>query len=218
MPARAFRLRIKRPGQIAQGVDGVIETLIEVPEDPLRGLALIAHPHPLHGGSLDNKVVYTIARAVLGCGFVAVRPNFRGVGASDGEYDHGMGETEDLLVVARAVGEAYPGLDWWLFGFSFGAYVQHRVAQRLSAQRLVMVGPAVSMYAFEPPAIHTDIIHGAEDELIPLGIVADHAREHGIPLQVIEGADHFFNRKLVALRQALSGLGLGPGGCAPVAE
>lgn len=202
MPVKARRLRIKRLGD----EPGVIETLIEEPDGPPAGLALIAHPHPLHGGTLDNKVVYTLARAALAKNLVAVRPNFRGVGASDGEYDHGIGETEDMLTVAHAVAPAYPGLAWTLFGFSFGAYVQHRVAYRLPAQRLIMVGPAVSMYAFEPPAIRTDILHGDQDELIPVGIVADYARQHGVALHEIAGADHFFNRKLTDLKQHLLGL------------
>jgi hypothetical protein len=192
-------LRIKGPG-------GAIETLVEDPEGERAGLALIAHPHPLHGGSLDNKVVWTMAKAALECGYVAVRPNFRGVGASDGEYDYGIGETEDLLTVAEAVGTHYSGLKWALLGFSFGAYVQHRVSHRLPADRLVMVGPAVSMYDFEPPAVPTDILHGEADELIPLGIVADYAAQHGIPLHVISGASHFFHGKLSDLKATLLGL------------
>lgn len=192
------RLRIKRP----EG--GVVETLVEDPEAERAGLALIAHPHPLHGGTMDNKVVYTLARAALACGYVAVRPNFRGVGASDGEYDHGQGETDDLLAVARAVGAHYPGLAWSLLGFSFGAYVQHRVARRLPAERLIMVGPAVSMYPFEPPAIRTEIVHGELDALVPLAVVEDYARRHAIPLHVVAGADHFFHGRLAELRRLVT--------------
>jgi hypothetical protein len=192
-----YRLRVKRQP------DGVIETLIEDPGPERAGLALIAHPHPLHGGSLDNKVVWQIARSVLDLGYVAVRPNFRGVGASDGEYDHGVGETEDLLAVAAAVGAGFPGLAWTLFGFSFGAYVQHRVSRRLPAERLVMIGPAVSMYDFEPPPLRTDIVHGEADELIPLGIVRDYAERHGIALHVIPGGSHFLHGKLGELKQHL---------------
>ena len=197
---KQHRLRIKRPD------GGAIETLIEDPEAGRVGLALIAHPHPLHGGSLDNKVVWTIAKAALECGYVAVRPNFRGVGASDGEYDHGIGETDDLLTVAAAVGAYFADLKWSLLGFSFGAFVQHRLSHRLPAERLVMVGPAVSMYAFEPPAIRTDIIHGERDELIPLGVVQDYATRLKIPLHVIPGAGHFFHGKLGVLKQTLLGL------------
>lgn len=190
-------LRIKRPG------GGFIETLIEDPRQEHAGLALIAHPHPLHGGTMDNKVVHTLAKAALQCGYVAVRSNFRGVGASDGEFDHGIGETEDLHAVAAAIAPHYPGLEWSLLGFSFGAYVQHRLARRMPAKRLLLVGPAVSMYPFEAPAIPTDIIHGAADQLIPLPAVDAYARAHGITLHVVPDADHFFHGRLTDLKQLL---------------
>lgn len=200
-PARqAFsgeRLLVPRPD------GGVIETLVERPNAKPRGLALIAHPHPLHGGSLDNKVVYMLARAALACGMLAVRPNFRGVGASSGVYDHGVGEVEDLMAVAAYLGPRYAGLEWSLLGFSFGAYVQHRLACRLPAERLMMVGPAVSMYAFETPALPTEIVHGEADELISLDSVADYAGRHHIPLHVIAGAGHFFHSRLLELRQTV---------------
>lgn len=180
--------------------------MVEDPGGDRAGLALIAHPHPLHGGTLDNKVVATLAKAALHCGFVAVRPNFRGVGGTDGEYDHGVGETEDLIAVVGAVGAGFPGLTWSLLGFSFGAYVQHRVACRLPAERLVLVGPAVGMYAFAPPALRCDIVHGELDELIPLGVVRDYAETHGATLHAMPGAGHFFHGRLIELRQRLEGL------------
>lgn len=182
---------------------GVVETLVEHPDGLPRGLALIAHPHPLHGGSLDNKVVYMLARAALACGLVAVRPNFRGVGGSSGEYDFGVGESDDLLAVAGHLAARHPDLPWSLLGFSFGAYVQHRVARRLSADRLILVGPAMSMYAFESPAIPTEIVHGEADELIPLSVVDDYARRHRIPLHVIAGAGHYFHGRLLELRETV---------------
>ena len=186
--------------------DAVVETVVEEPEGEARGLALVAHPHPLHGGSLDNKVAHTLARSALACGYVAVRPNFRGVGVSTGEYDHGIGETEDLLAIAEHLAPQFGYLPWTLLGFSFGSYVQHRVARRLDARQLIMVGPAVSMYDFAPPAIATTIIHGEEDELIPLAAVQSYAREHGIPLLTVAGAGHFFHGKLVQLRNLVEGL------------
>lgn len=197
LPSRGERHLIPRPD------GGVVETLVERPTGEARGLALIAHPHPLHGGSLDNKVVYMLARAALACGLVAVRPNFRGVGESSGGYDYGVGEADDLLAVASFLAPRYAGLSWSLLGFSFGAYVQHRVARRLPAQRLILVGPAVSMYAFEPPTVPTEIVHGEADELIPLAIVEDYARLHRIPLHVIAGAGHFFHGRLVELRETV---------------
>ncbi len=187
------RLRIKGPA-------GAIETVIEEPATPAIGLALIAHPHPLKGGSLDNKVAWTLARAALACGLIAVRPNFRGVGDSAGEYDHGIGETEDLLALATAITAHYGKHPWTLMGFSFGAYVQHRVAQELRAERLIMVGPAISMYSFEATHIPTTILHGTEDEVIPFQAAREYADTHAIPLLAIEGAGHFFHGKLRELQ------------------
>lgn len=185
---------------------GVTETLVETPAEAARGLALIAHPHPLHGGSLDNKVTTMLARAALTCGLIAVRPNFRGVGASTGTFDDGIGETEDLLAVAVEMGRRHPGLSWWLLGFSFGAYVQHRLAGRLEVEGLIMVGPAVTLYPFGPPPVPTAIVHGAADALIPLAQVEAYARQHAIPLVVLPAADHFFHGQLIALRDTVRSL------------
>ncbi len=196
---KKHKLRIKGPA-------GAIETVIEEPDGEPRGLALVAHPHPLRGGSLDNKVAWTLARAALSCGLVAVRPNFRGVGGSEGEFDHGVGETQDLLAVARAVEAHYGSLPWTLMGFSFGAYVQQRVARKLHAQRLIMVGPAVSMYVFEPPRIPATILHGDQDEVIPFAAVRDYAQAHAIPLIVVEGCGHFFHGRLKELQGHVEGL------------
>lgn len=196
---KRHKLRIKLPV-------GRIETVIEDPEEGRRGLALIAHPHPLHGGSLDNKVAWTLARAAVNRGLVAIRPNFRGVGESEGTFDHGIGETEDLLGLAASIAPHYPELPWTLLGFSFGAYVQHRVAAELNAERLIMVGPAVTMYEFAAPAIPTHIIHGVEDELIPIAYVRKYAHAHGIPLHEIEGAGHFFHGRLKPLQALVESL------------
>jgi len=191
---KKHKLRIKGPA-------GAIETVVEVPAGEARGLALVAHPHPLRGGSLDNKVAWSLARAALACGLIAIRPNFRGVGASEGDFDHGVGETEDLLAVARAGAARYGPLPWTLLGFSFGAYVQQRVAKRLHAERLIMVGPAVSLYAFEPTRMPATIIHGEQDEVIPFAAARDYAKAHAIPLIVVEGCGHFFHGRLRELRE-----------------
>ncbi len=197
--SKQHKLRIKGPV-------GAIETVIEEPSGQATGLALIAHPHPLKGGSLDNKVAWTLARAAVACGLVAVRPNFRGVGESAGEFDHGIGETEDLLALSRAITAHYGPLPWTLMGFSFGAYVQHRVAQELHAQRLIMVGPAVSMYSFEATNIPCSIIHGSDDEVIPLQAAHAYANEHAIRLIEIAGAGHFFHGKLRELQTQVEAL------------
>jgi alpha/beta superfamily hydrolase len=196
---KKHKLRIKGPA-------GAIETVIEEPAGEPRGLALVAHPHPLRGGSLDNKVAWTLARAAMSCGLVAIRPNFRGVGDSEGEFDHGVGETEDLLAVARAVEAHYGVLPWTLLGFSFGAYVQQRVAKSMHAQRLIMVGPAVSMYEFEPTEIPATIIHGDQDEVIPFAAARDYAAAHAIPLIVVAGCGHFFHGRLRELQDHVEAL------------
>ena len=197
--SKKHKLRIKGPV-------GAIETVIEEPSGEVRGLALIAHPHPLKGGSLDNKVAWTLARAALACGLIAVRPNFRGVGDSAGEFDHGIGETEDLLALAESISAHYGKHPWTLMGFSFGAYVQHRVAQALHAERLIMVGPAVSMFDFEATRIPTTILHGTEDEVIPFHAAREYADTHAIPLIEIKGAGHFFHGKLRELQTHVESL------------
>lgn len=184
-----------------QGPAGAIETVLEEPAGAPRGLALVAHPHPLHGGSLDNKVAWTLARAALACGLVAIRPNFRGVGKSEGTFDHGVGETEDLLAVVRAMQARYGALPWTLLGFSFGAYVQQRLARHLAAQRLILVAPAVSLYEFAPPATATVILHGDRDEVVPFAAAQAYAEAHAIPLVVLADCGHFFHGRLRTLQE-----------------
>ncbi|MFO7543234.1 MAG: alpha/beta hydrolase [Thiobacillus sp.] len=181
---------------------GKLETVIDDPETDRNGLLLVAHPHPLHGGSLENKVVTTLARAGNEAGWVSVRPNFRGVGMSDGAFDAGVGETEDLLAVARFVESSYPGLPWVLAGFSFGAFVQHRLRQQLDAQRLILVAPAVTMYEFDPVPPDTVMIYGDADELIPPAAMRLWAEQHALTQKVIPDAGHFFHGKLKELKQA----------------
>ncbi|OYW23245.1 MAG: alpha/beta hydrolase [Hydrogenophilales bacterium 12-63-5] len=183
---------------------GKLETVIDDPEGERRGLLLVAHPHPLHGGTLDNKVVTTLAKAANEAGWVSVRPNFRGVGMSDGIYDAGMGETEDLLAVARFVEASYPNLPWALAGFSFGAFVQHRLRQQLDARRLILVAPAVTMYAFDPVPPDSVLIYGDADELIPPAAMLHWAEQQQITVKVIPNAGHFFHGKLGELRQAFT--------------
>ena len=192
-----------------------IETLIEEPDGQPVGLALVAHPHPLRGGTLDNKVAQTLARAALARGLVAVRPNFRGVGASSGEHDHGLGEADDMLAIIAAIASGFGYLPWTLLGFSFGAYVQQWVAARLSVQgepanRLIMVGPAMSLYEFGPPVIPTHIIHGADDEVIPLAAAQAYAQRYAMPIQVMPGTGHFFHGRLLELK-ALVDAAIGEG-------
>ena len=180
---------------------GKLETVIDDPGETRRGLALIAHPHPLYGGSLSNKVVTTLAKTLYDQGYVAVRPNFRGVGRSEGEYDQGQGEVADMLAVLHFVRERYPDLDLVLAGFSFGAVVQSRVSETIRPQHLLLVSPALNLFSMGAAFAQTLIIHGENDELVPLDQVRAWSTQHGIDLAVVRGADHFFNKKLAALKQ-----------------
>jgi alpha/beta superfamily hydrolase len=192
---KRFKLRIP-------ALAGKVETVIDDPETDRRGLLLVAHPHPLHGGSLDNKVVTTLAKTALDQGWVAVRPNFRGVGMSEGTFDAGVGETEDLLAVVRFVEKSYPDLPWILAGFSFGAYVQHRLRQLMPAQRLILIAPAVTMYEFDPVPVDTVVIFGDADELIPPTAMQHWADAQHLTVKRIPDAGHFFHGKLKELKQA----------------
>lgn len=192
---KRFKLRIPAAA-------GKVETVIDDPQVNRRGLLLLAHPHPLHGGSLENKVITTLAKAAVELGWVAVRPNFRGVGMSEGAFDAGIGETDDLLAVVRFVEESYPDLPWVLAGFSFGAYVQQRLRQQLSARRLILVAPAVTLYEFDPVPTDTVVIIGDADELISPVAMRQWTHGQHLSLKVIPGAGHFFHGKLKELKQA----------------
>ena len=168
--------------------------------DAARGVALIAHPHPLHGGTLDNKVVQTLAKTFVELGYVSMRPNFRGVGASEGEHDEGRGETEDLLRVAAHARESLGELPLVLAGFSFGAAVQTQVAKRTSPHRVVLVGVSVGRFPSETVPADSIVIHGERDETVPLARVLDWARPQELPVVVIPGADHFFHLRLHIIR------------------
>ena len=192
-------MRASTRRETVEGPAGLIECAIDVPQDH-RGVALIAHPHPLFGGTLDNKVVQTLARCFVDLGYVAVRPNFRGVGATQGVHDEGRGELEDMAAVlayAQAnFGEAPPVLA----GFSFGSFVQTHLAQRVTPERMVLVGVAVKRFDARPVPANTLVIHGEVDETVLLSDVLDWARPQELPVVVVPGADHFFHQKLNVLR------------------
>jgi alpha/beta superfamily hydrolase len=173
-----------------------METLVNDPVEQRRGVAFIAHPHPLHGGSMDNKVVQTLAQTAYNLNMVAVRPNFRGVSQSEGHYDKGQGESRDMLEIIRFVMAHYEGLPIYLAGFSFGAYVQHLIAQELIPHNLLLIAPAVNLYEFQQVHASTRIIHGEEDELVPIEEARRFAEASEITLTAIPGADHFFHKKL----------------------
>lgn len=195
------------------GPAGRIEYALDRPAGPARGWAFVGHPHPLYGGSLDNKVTATLARAFAALGWVSVRPNFRGVGASEGVHDNGEGETADFLFLADAVPRATP----WrslappdapvaLAGFSFGAFVAARAARERGAQgrppaALALVGTPAGKWPVPPVDPDALIIHGELDETIPLADVLAWARNPGVPVVVLPETEHFFHRRLALLKR-----------------
>ena len=183
--------------ELVAGPAGKIECVVDEPGDGTsRGVAVVAHPHPLFGGTLDNKVTQALARAFVELGYTAWRPNFRGVGASEGTHDEGRGELEDLAAVVEYTKSTKPVLA----GFSFGAAIQARLAQRMQPERMALVGIAVKH--FEAPPIPPDsiVIHGEEDTTVLLADVLAWARPQDLPVVVVPGADHFFHRRLHVLR------------------
>jgi alpha/beta superfamily hydrolase len=189
-----------------QGEAGSLEALLDAPtEGVVQGTAVIAHPHPLFGGTMHNKVVQTLARAFVQCGWRAVRFNFRGVGASGGAYDEGRGEAQDML---RVIEQLAPDGPLALAGFSFGAFVTTHVVQALgeerSPQALVLVGTAASRFevASVPQALHERclVVHGEQDDTVPLASVMDWARPQSLPITVIPGVEHFFHGQLPLLK------------------
>ncbi len=205
-----------RPSKHTLNVDGpigAIETSIEVPPEP-EGIALICHPHPLFGGTNENKVVHTLATTFNRLGYAVLRPNFRGVGASAGAHDDGRGETEDMLRVLDEARRIFGELPVVLAGFSFGAYVQTRVAESLAdagqpAQRLVLVGTAAGhvegarQYSTRAVPKDTLVIHGSADTTVPLANVLAWAEPLELPVVVVAGADHFFHRRLHLIRDII---------------
>lgn len=194
-----------------QGPSGILEGLCDVPEGgSFKGTVVISHPHPLFGGTMQNKVVQTLAKAFVQNGWRAIRFNFRGVGASEGAYDEGRGEVDDLISMIEATCEAAQPMA--LAGFSFGAYVTSQAVARLSPsnnlEKLVFIGTAASRFQVAPvPAeLHdkTLVVHGELDDTVPLASVLDWARPQSLPVTVIPGVEHFFHGQLPLLRTLIS--------------
>lgn len=201
---------------LIDGPVGKIEVALDLPDAARdnsaapRGIALVAHPHPLFGGSMDNKVAQTLARTLVQLGYVTYRSNFRGVGETQGEHDAGHGERDDLLALLDYM-RAQPGqaeLPLVLAGFSFGTFVVSHVAKQLldagkSIERIVMVGTAASRWDVVPVPENTLVIHGENDDTVPLQSVFDWARPQELPVVVIPGAEHFLHRKLHILKRII---------------
>jgi alpha/beta superfamily hydrolase len=181
------------------GPAGELVCAIDAPAAlPARGIAVICHPHPLHGGTLDNKVVATLARAFVQCGWRAVRFNFRGIAGSAGSWDEGRGEIDDALAVAAALRQGDEPIGW--AGFSFGAYVASHAAARLPWRELVLVGPATENFTLAAVPAGTLVIHGEADEVVPLASTLDWARPLVQPVVVVPAGGHFFHGQLPLLK------------------
>lgn len=197
---------------VFQGLAGAIDCAIDWPADTPRGWALVLHPNPVQGGTRDNKVVTTIARSCVQDGLVAIRPNFRGVGLSEGEFDNGAGEMEDMLALVQQFATAYPDIasgKWVLGGFSFGTSVGAQLYSVLAERgetlpdAVILAGPAIERFRFRDVNLPDDamLIHGELDDVVPLAESMDYARDVDLPVVVVPGAGHFFHGKLIPLRR-----------------
>jgi uncharacterized protein len=191
------------------GPTGNLEALVEPPQLPQGNIvAIICHPHPLHGGTMNNKVVTTLVRACQGLGAVAVRFNFRGVGASEGVYDQAVGEQDDLKAVMNWAKKVFPGCRLWLGGFSFGSYVATRVASETSIDRLIAIAAPVHHFDFQSILAiqcHWLVVQGEADEVVPAEEVFAWLATRAESPQLIRmpGVSHFFHGKLIELREAI---------------
>jgi alpha/beta superfamily hydrolase len=187
------------------GPCGVLQGIVEQPGDSPRAVAVVCHPHPLQGGAMTNKVVHTLARSFNECNIASVRFNYRGVGASAGSYDAGVGETDDTLAVVHWAQLRWPDKPVYLAGFSFGGGVALRAALRMNCAGLITVAPAVARAA--PPAHLPQcrwlLIQGDADEVIPAAMVMDWVQALQVKpeLKVMAGAGHFFHGRLIELRE-----------------
>ncbi len=193
------------------GPAGKLETVLAEPDISPCGIAVIAHPHPLFGGTMDNKIVHTLFNTLLDLGFISVKFNFRGVGESAGVHDYGIGEIEDVMAVVSNVSDyfhtRYGNQSLLLAGFSFGGAIQAHAAQRLKPQHLILVAPSV-VRLNAPPVIdyadHVLIIHGDQDDIVPLQSVLDWAaNQQSQPVVVIPGAEHFFHGRLSNIKDTV---------------
>jgi alpha/beta superfamily hydrolase len=194
--------------QSIAGPAGALQILEEVPAEIPAAVAVICHPHPLHGGSLNNKVVHQLAKTFTELGAASIRFNFRGIGESEGEYDEGRGELQDLLAVAAWAQARWPELPLWLGGFSFGGFIALQAAQKLAPQRLVTVAPAVNYFAdrvLDLSGISWLLIQGDADDIVPAELVTGWAGslEFQPQLVLLKGAGHFFHGRLNELKQTI---------------
>ena len=192
------------------GPAGKLEVILGEPESIPKGIAIIAHPHPLHGGTMDNKIIHTLFTTLLALGFITAKFNFRGVGKSEGTFDHGIGEIEDVMVVTQTVRDQFNAhsadLPLLLAGFSFGGAIQLHAAEQLAPEFLILVAPSV--VNLNAPAVPETtklalIIQGDQDDIVIPGDLLAWATPQSQPIIFIPGAEHFFHGKLALLKQVI---------------
>ncbi len=182
------------------GKAGHLEGLVHMPGLAPRAIAVVCHPLPTMGGTMENKVAVTLAKTFTELGCVSLRFNFRGVGASAGEFTGGDGETEDVCAVTEFAREQFGELPLILSGFSFGGYVAARAAQQLHPRHLILAAPAVGRFAMPAVAADTLVIHGEHDDVVPLADALEWARPQHLPIVVLPQAEHYFHGRLTQLR------------------
>ena len=188
------------------GPAGDLETIVIPAVGATCGIALIAHPNPTQGGSNTNKVVQILAKTASRRGYVAYCPNLRGVGNSGGTHDRGIGEVDDVLALLAFARARHGDLPLLLGGFSFGTFVMAQVAQQVEADKIVLCGPATGRFPLPPVPAHTLVVHGEQDEVIPLAHVLDWARPQALPVVVFPGCGHFCHGRLTHLQQLVDRL------------
>jgi alpha/beta superfamily hydrolase len=191
------------------GPVGQLDTLMldSALDDAPRGIALVAHPNPTQGGTNTNKVVHTLAKVLSRRGYIVYCPNLRGVGKSDGEHDEGRGEVDDMQAIYDYARSQHGGLPVVLAGFSFGTFVQSQFAERLGSaavQQMILVGPAAGRWAMPDIPAATIVVHGEQDEVVPLAAVLDWLRPQAVPVTVIPGSGHFFHGMLPVLADVVN--------------
>ena len=196
---------------IINGPAGNLELLAEEPQNLSADspVAIICHPHSLYGGTMQNKVVYTLANTCLKLGMPAIRFNFRGVGKSEGSFEHGLGEQQDLASVADWARRQYPGRPIWLAGFSFGSFVAYKAFKDIDAKRLLLVAPPVGLFEFQSAdsvEIPWCVIQGKDDEITPPESVEAWVNSQASPprFYYLDDVSHFFHSKLILLREIVS--------------
>ena len=193
------------------GPAGKLEVILGEPESIPRGIAIIAHPHPLHGGTMDNKVIHTLFTTLLELEFITAKFNFRGVGKSEGNFDHGIGEIEDVITVTQTIRSQFSNhstdLPLLLAGFSFGGAIQLHAAERLNPKYLILIAPSVAN--LNAPTVpettqYALIIQGDKDDIVSPDTLLAWATPKSQPIVLIPGAEHFFHGKLVILKQVIT--------------